>query len=172
MPYFRETSISFFWICGYNKLNIFNEEDLVLDDVQRIFGEVSLQWFWLPRADYVSCKGISGPFSVTIWYDREYISCHIGKIGVLWVHFLLWAPQVGHMQLPKCTVNICWVGVVIINIPINLPLALLQFRQWIRIERCGCKWAWCMIASSRCHFSHTFRNEVFFIIAGRMILFK
>jgi len=29
MPYFRETSISFFWVCGYNKLNKFNDGDLV-----------------------------------------------------------------------------------------------------------------------------------------------
>ena len=32
MPYFRETSISFFWVCGYNKLNKFNEGDLVFAD--------------------------------------------------------------------------------------------------------------------------------------------
>ena len=33
MQYFRETSISFFWVCGYNKLNKFNEGDLVFPDV-------------------------------------------------------------------------------------------------------------------------------------------
>ena len=33
MPYFRETSISFFWVCRYNKLNKFNEGDLVFADV-------------------------------------------------------------------------------------------------------------------------------------------
>jgi len=32
MPYFSETSISFFWVCGYNKLNKFNEWDLVFAD--------------------------------------------------------------------------------------------------------------------------------------------
>ena len=32
MPYFRETSISFFWVCGYNKLNRFNEGNLDFAD--------------------------------------------------------------------------------------------------------------------------------------------
>jgi hypothetical protein len=32
MTYFRETSISFFWVGGYNKLNQFNEGDLVFAD--------------------------------------------------------------------------------------------------------------------------------------------
>jgi hypothetical protein len=30
MPYFRETSMSFFWVCGYKKLSKFNEGDVVL----------------------------------------------------------------------------------------------------------------------------------------------
>jgi hypothetical protein len=34
IPYFRENLISFFWVCRYNKLNIFNEGDLVFADVQ------------------------------------------------------------------------------------------------------------------------------------------
>jgi len=33
MAYFRETSIAFFWVCGYNKLNKFNEGNLVFADV-------------------------------------------------------------------------------------------------------------------------------------------
>jgi hypothetical protein len=35
MPYFRETWILFFWVCGYNKLNKFNEGDLVFADAVR-----------------------------------------------------------------------------------------------------------------------------------------
>jgi len=34
MAYFRETSISLFWVCGYNKLNKCNEGDLVFADEQ------------------------------------------------------------------------------------------------------------------------------------------
>jgi len=34
MPYFRETSISFFSVCGYKKLNKVNEGDLVVADVR------------------------------------------------------------------------------------------------------------------------------------------
>jgi hypothetical protein len=34
MPYFRESSISFFWVCGYNKLNKFDEGELVFADVE------------------------------------------------------------------------------------------------------------------------------------------
>ena len=33
MPYFRETSISFFQVCGYNKLNKFNQGNVVFSDV-------------------------------------------------------------------------------------------------------------------------------------------
>jgi len=33
MPYFRETSISFVRVCGYNKLNEFNEGNVVFADV-------------------------------------------------------------------------------------------------------------------------------------------
>jgi hypothetical protein len=33
MAYFREISISLFGVCGYNKLNKFNEGDLVFADV-------------------------------------------------------------------------------------------------------------------------------------------
>jgi len=33
MPYVRETSISFFWVCGYNKLIPFNEANFVFADV-------------------------------------------------------------------------------------------------------------------------------------------
>jgi len=44
MLYFRETSILFFWICGYNTLNKFNEGNWVFADVQ---GEISLVTsFW------------------------------------------------------------------------------------------------------------------------------
>jgi len=38
MAHFRETSISFFWVCGYNKLNKFNEWNLV-------FADVSYPWY-------------------------------------------------------------------------------------------------------------------------------
>lgn len=33
MPYIRETTVSFFSVCGYQKLNIFNEGNLVFADV-------------------------------------------------------------------------------------------------------------------------------------------
>ena len=34
--YFRETSISFFWVCGYNKLKELTEGDLVSPDVAAV----------------------------------------------------------------------------------------------------------------------------------------
>jgi hypothetical protein len=35
MPYFRETLISFFLVCGFNKLNKVDEGDLVYADVPK-----------------------------------------------------------------------------------------------------------------------------------------
>ena len=32
MPYFKETSISLFWVCGYNQLNNYNEGNVVVAD--------------------------------------------------------------------------------------------------------------------------------------------
>jgi len=34
MPYFREISISFFSVCGYNKLNKFSEGNVVFADAR------------------------------------------------------------------------------------------------------------------------------------------
>jgi len=41
MPYFMETSISFSWVCWYNKLNEFNEGNLVFTDVDSLGSEIS-----------------------------------------------------------------------------------------------------------------------------------
>jgi len=37
MPYFSEALISFFWICEYNILNKFHEENLVFADIHSDF---------------------------------------------------------------------------------------------------------------------------------------
>ena len=63
--------------------------------------------------------------------------CHIGEIGILWVCFLLLVPPVGYVQNPKCTANLHWVGVVIIEIWINLPPVKWCFRWGIQIELGG-----------------------------------
>jgi hypothetical protein len=39
-------------------------------------------------------------------YDREYVTGHIGEIGLLSVRFLLLAPPLGYVQYPKCTANL------------------------------------------------------------------
>jgi len=45
MPYFRETSISFFWVCGYNILKKFNEGDLVFADVEECHGVIVMTMY-------------------------------------------------------------------------------------------------------------------------------
>jgi hypothetical protein len=54
-------------------------------------------------------------------YDGEYVARHIGKISVLGVRFLLLMPPVGHIQYSKCSANLHWIRVVVIEIWINLP---------------------------------------------------
>jgi len=114
--------------------------------------------FWLPPADNISPKGQTGLHSDTIWFDREYIACHIGVIGLLWFCFLLLAPPVGDIRYPKCPGILHWVVVVIIEISTNLPPVLWRFRRWIQIEPCGGQSVCCAIALSRCHVSHIVRH--------------
>jgi len=113
---------------------------------------------WLPPANNVSSKGKTGLHSNTMRYDWEYVVCHIGEIGVLRVRFLLLSPLARDIRDPKCTANLYWVGVVIIEIRINLPPVLWWFRRRIQIERGGCQSACCAIAPSRCHFGQIFRH--------------
>jgi len=93
--------------------------------------------FWLPPADIISAKGNTGLHSDTMWYDWEYGVRHIGEIGVLWVCFLLLTPPVGYVRYPKCTAKLHWVGVVIIEVWINLPPVLRCFRRQIQMEPGG-----------------------------------
>jgi len=51
--------------------------------------------FKLSPAKNVSPKGKTGLDSNTMWYNREYVMWHIGKIGGLGVPFLMLAPSVG-----------------------------------------------------------------------------
>ena len=124
--------------------------------------------FWLPPADNVWPKGITGLHRDTMWYVRDYISCHISETGILSVRFLLLVLPVSDIQYPKYTDILHGVRVIIIKIWINLPPILWWFRWWIRIERCGCQWTCCVIAASRCHFSHLFIRQGFFIIAEQI----
>jgi hypothetical protein len=39
--------------------------------------------FELPSADNISAKGKTALYFDTMWYDREYIACHIGEICIL-----------------------------------------------------------------------------------------
>jgi hypothetical protein len=50
------------------------------------------------------------------------------------VRFLLLTPPVGYVQYPKCTAKLYWIGVVIIEIWIDLPPVVSCFRQQIQIE--------------------------------------
>jgi len=62
------------------------------------------------------------------YYDVEYALCHTGEISVLWVRFLLLRPPVSYVRYPKCTANLHLVGVVTIEIWIDLPPVLCYFR--------------------------------------------
>jgi len=93
--------------------------------------------FWVPLADNVLPKGKTCANSNTMWYDREYVLCHDIQIGVLWVCCLLFSPPVGNIQYPKCTPNLHWLRVVIIEIWIDLPTVLWWSRGWIQIEPGG-----------------------------------
>jgi len=102
--------------------------------LQQLFPKGSRLWFWLPPADNISAKGKSGFHSDTMKYDREYVARNIGEISVLWVRFLLLVPPIGYVRLPKCTANIHWVRVVIIEIWIDLSPVLCCVRRRIHIE--------------------------------------
>jgi len=58
-------------------------------------------------------------------------------ISACFVRFLLLTPPVGYVWWPKGTANLQWVGVVIIEISINLPPVLWCLRRRIRIQS-GC----------------------------------
>ena len=126
--------------------------------LQQLFCEGSCVWFWLPPADIILPKGNTGLHSSTMWYGREYILCLIGEFGVLRVCLLLLAPPVGYVPNWKCTSNVHWVSVVIIEIWTNLPLVLWCFRLWIQIGPGGGQYTCCMIGWSWCHFSHVVRH--------------
>jgi len=93
--------------------------------------------FWLPLANTIGAKGKTGLQSNTMQNVRWYVACHIGEIGVLWVHFLLLAPTLGYVQYPMCSATHHWLGVVIIEIWINLSPVLWCFRRWFQIELGG-----------------------------------
>jgi len=93
--------------------------------------------FWLPPAVYISAKVKTGLHSDTTSYDREYVLCHIAVIGILWLCFLLLTPPVGNVRYPKCTANLHWVVVGIIEIWNDLPPVHWSFRQRIQIAPGG-----------------------------------
>jgi len=91
-------------------------------------------------ANIVSPNRKSRLHSDTMWYSREYVPYHIGKIGVLWVRLILLAPPVVDIRQPNFTAYLHAVGVVIIKISIHLPPVLWWFRWLIQIAPCGrCK---------------------------------
>jgi len=79
--------------------------------------------FRLAPANIILTKGKDGLHCDTMWYDTEYVACHIGKIAVLWVRFLLLASPVSYVRYPKCTANLHWVREVILR----LRIVCLQF---------------------------------------------
>jgi len=68
-----------------------------------------------------------------MWYDRDYVACRIGEIGVLSVRFLMLARPIGYVRYPKCTANLHWVRVVIIEIWIDLSPVVWCFRRRMQI---------------------------------------
>jgi hypothetical protein len=64
-----------------------------------------------------------------MWCDRDYVASHIEEIGVLWVRFVLLAQPMGYIRYPECTANLQLVGMVIIEILINLSPVLWRFRR-------------------------------------------
>jgi len=54
--------------------------------------------FWLHPSEKVSVMGKPGLHSVTMWYDIEYVPCHIGEIGVHWVCCFLLVPPVDNIR--------------------------------------------------------------------------
>jgi len=128
--------------------------------------------FWLPPSNQIGPKWRTVLYSDTIWYDTDYVACHIGMISVHWVRFVLLAPPVGYVQFPTATANFYWVGVVVIEIWMNLHPVLKRFRLRIQIEPGGSQLAYCRIASSVCLPSHTVRCWVLFIITRHIIWIK
>jgi len=93
--------------------------------------------FRLSPTNDISPQGKTGLHSDKMWYDREYVACHIGEIGMIWVCFLLLTPRIGDIRYPKCTTNLHWVAVVIIKIGSNLPPVGWCVRRWIHVEPGG-----------------------------------
>jgi len=127
---------------------------------------------WLPLSNNVSPRRKTGLLSHTMWYERQYVVCHIAEIGIHWPCFFLLVPPVGNIGQPTCTAHLNWVRVVVITIWINLPPGVWCFRRWIQMEPCRGQWAYCVITASGCHFSHILKCYVFIIIAGQMIWIK
>jgi hypothetical protein len=125
--------------------------------------------FWHPPAANISAKGTTAIHCDIMWYDREYLACHIGEISVHWVRFVMLTPAVGYIQYPKCTANIHWVVVVVIEIWIYLPPGLWYFRWWIYIEPGDGQLACRAMTSFWYCLSHIARCQVFIIIAGQIL---
>lgn len=113
--------------------------------------------FKLFPANIISPKGETGLHSNTMWHNRESITSNIVVIATVSLRFLLLAPLVSNIQLPKCPANHHGIRLVISNIPINLSPVGWQFSQNIEISPCSCQLVYCMIDLSWCHFSDTFR---------------
>jgi len=94
--------------------------------------------FWLLPAYHILRNGKPGLQYNTIWYDGEYVACHIGEIGIIWVCFLVLTPLVNDIRDRECTANHHRVGMVLIMIRINVSPVLWLIRQWIQIKSCGC----------------------------------
>jgi hypothetical protein len=92
---------------------------------------------WLPSADNISAKGKSGLHSDNMCCVREYVVCPIGEMGVLSMRVIRLSPPVGSVWYPKCSANLQWVRVVIIEIWIDLPPVIWCFRRQIQIEPDG-----------------------------------
>jgi len=92
---------------------------------------------WMPPANNILAKGKTGLHSDILCYDREFVVPHIGQISILWVRVLLLGPPIGYVRYPQCTANLQWVGVVIIEIWINLSAVLWCFRRQIQINPGG-----------------------------------
>jgi len=101
--------------------------------------EGSCLWFLTTSSEKIQPKSTTDLHSNTMWYDREYILCHIEEISVLWVRFLLWTLPVGYVRYPQCIANRHWVGVVITEIWITLHPVFWCSRRRIQIEPGRCQ---------------------------------
>jgi hypothetical protein len=120
----------------------------------------------------MSGMGKTGHHFDTMWYDREHALWHIGEIGILSVRFLLLSPPVSYVWYPKCTTQLHCVGLVIIEIWIDLPPVLWGFRLRLQLEPGGGKFTCRVIASSGCRLSQIVRWQVFLIITGELLWIK